>query len=361
VDSVRIARGRGPAFDLVAAGLLVCWGLACSHDVGSLGAQETGGAGGRSGAAGSAAAGTDGRAGAAGGLAGAAGLAGASGPGGAAGEAAGTGGSVSGGGAGGAGASGAAGTGGSVGAGGSAGAGGAAGTGGKAGAGGLPGAGGAAGSGGGQAGSGGASGSGGSSSGSGGSGGAANCVDAIRKNGYASSGVPPCLACTDNSINRAAACQQVIDCLALAYPCSGSCEDNCQNNAGATTVVMGCVNSLVNAGCGGTSTGSGGTTGAGGSGGTGGSSGTGPCTGLCANPTAVTTQDALESNVPAGACYSTTFAIQGAECTNATAFKINGVSESCGGTALTLPAKVNGGYCFQFGSGDPSYAEFATY
>jgi hypothetical protein len=175
-------------------------------------------------------------------------------------------------------------------------------------------------------------------------------VDAVRKNGYAHSGAQPCSACVDNGINRSATCQQVIDCLALAYPCSGNCESNCQNNAGATTVVMSCVDALVTVSCGGTSTGTGGSGG-----------GTGPCAGLCSNPTVLTSQSATGSNQPAGACYSTTLSIQGADCTNSTGFKVNGAAVSCNGTSLPLPAKIMGGYCFQFSAADPSYAAFATY
>jgi hypothetical protein len=66
-------------------------------------------------------------------------------------------------------------------------------------------------------------------------------------------------------------------------------------------------------------------------------------------------------NMPLGACFSTTFSIQGAECTNAAGFTVNGKSVVCGGTAIALPAKVSGGYCFQFAANDPSYGAFTTY
>jgi hypothetical protein len=97
-------------------------------------------------------------------------------------------------------------------------------------------------------------------------------------------------------------------------------------------------------------------------GGAGGAQGTGPCAGICTSPTVLTSQSGGGMNMPAGACFSTTFTIQGAECTNSTGFTVNGKAvTSCGGTAITLPAKVNGGYCFQFGTSDPTYAAFTTY
>jgi hypothetical protein len=66
-------------------------------------------------------------------------------------------------------------------------------------------------------------------------------------------------------------------------------------------------------------------------------------------------------NMPAGACYETTVTFQGIECTGATGFEINGTPETCGGTAISLPAMVKGGYCFQFGTGDPTFAAFSFY
>jgi hypothetical protein len=65
--------------------------------------------------------------------------------------------------------------------------------------------------------------------------------------------------------------------------------------------------------------------------------------------------------MPQGICYQTTFNI-GIECTGGTGFKINGTPETCNGAAITpLPAKVAGGYCFQFATTDPTYAGFSTY
>jgi hypothetical protein len=185
-------------------------------------------------------------------------------------------------------------------------------------------------------------------SGGGGAGGAANCVDAIKKSGYAYSGAQPCSACIDSGVDRSGACEALIDCLDSNYPCSGNCVLSCDTTAGATAVVKQCVENLYNASCG--------SSGTGGSGG-----GTGPCAGLCSNPTVLTGTTASGSNQPAGACFSTTYAIQGAECVNATGFKINGTAVSCNGLSLALPAKVMGGYCFQFGAADPNYASFSTY
>jgi hypothetical protein len=114
------------------------------------------------------------------------------------------------------------------------------------------------------------------------------------------------------------------------------------------------------------SSGSGGMTGAGGVGGatgTGGSgsTGTGPCAGFCSNPAVLTAQAASGNNMTPGACYSTTASIQGAECTGATGFMVDGMLVKCTGAAIPLPAKIMGGYCFQFATTDPPYAGFSTY
>jgi hypothetical protein len=222
-----------------------------------------------------------------------------------------------------------------TGAGGVAGVSGKGGAGGVTGNGGVTGSGGAAGVGGAKTGTGGTAGGG--TTGSGG----ANCVETIRMDGYAHPGAQPCAACTDNTVNRSAVCRTVIDCLASAYPCIGNCETNCQNNAGATTVVEACVDALVSASCG--------------------SSGLGPCAGLCSNTIALTATAANVANNPPGSCFSSTWPLTGYTCTNSANFKTNGQAVTCSGSILSLPAKVNGGYCFQFGATDPSYGALSTF
>jgi hypothetical protein len=343
------------------ASLLIGWATSCSHDTDALGAKDGGtggivtGAGGLPVGAGGAAAGLGGGAG---GLAGSTGAAG-----GAAGATVGSGGAVGAGGApgtggaglasggvgGGAGISSAAGAGG-TGTGGTAGASGKGGAGGLTGAGGVAGKGGAAGGGGAKTGSGGTAG--GAGGARGGSGGATNCVDAIRDNGYAYSGAQPCSACLDNGINRSAACQAVIDCLADSYPCSGNCVINCENNAGANTVVKLCVENLYTASCGSTGTG-----GAGG--------GTGPCAGLCGNPTTVApTTNSGDLGTGATCQQVTGGSITKVLCGNFLAprtFTVNGTSVDCVNSVLTnLPATRNGGYCMQASAGQYSYAYFTT-
>jgi hypothetical protein len=110
----------------------------------------------------------------------------------------------------------------------------------------------------------------------------------------------------------------------------------------------------------------GGMTGAAGSRGTGGSTGTGPCAGLCDTPTKFTTENYSSGNVGTGAaCFETTADIQGGNCSEVPAprtFSVNGKVETCaGGNWPSLPAKVDGGYCFQFSAGTPDYSSFTTF
>jgi hypothetical protein len=109
----------------------------------------------------------------------------------------------------------------------------------------------------------------------------------------------------------------------------------------------------------------GGTTGTGGTSGTAGSTGTGPCAGLCTSPTTFTTQSYSSGNVGTGAaCFETTVSIQGGNCSNVPAprtFSVNGKVETCGQNWPSLPAKIDGGYCFQFTAGSPDYSAFTTF
>src|SRR5665213_2668491 len=87
--------------------------------------------------------------------------------------------------------------------------------------------------------------------GSGGAGGAKNCIDAIKLNGYAATGAPPCSACKDNQTDESAKCEAMIDCEdAAGCPGTGGCVLTCSNSAGASSVEQACVSALVSASCG---------------------------------------------------------------------------------------------------------------
>jgi hypothetical protein len=113
-------------------------------------------------------------------------------------------------------------------------------------------------------------------------------------------------------------------------------------------------------------TGTAGTRGTGGTTGGAGATGTGPCAGLCDNPTTFTTASYSSGNVGTGAaCFETTASILGGNCSNVSAprtFSVNGKVETCGQNWPTpLPAKIDGGYCFQFSAGTPDFSAFTTF
>jgi hypothetical protein len=93
--------------------------------------------------------------------------------------------------------------------------------------------------------------------------------------------------------------------------------------------------------------------------------GTGPCAGLCDSATNFTTESYSSGNVGTGAaCFETTANIRGGNCNNVTAprtFSVNGKVETCGQNWPSLPAKIDGGYCFQFTAGTPDYSAFTTF
>jgi hypothetical protein len=85
-----------------------------------------------------------------------------------------------------------------------------------------------------------------------------------------------------------------------------------------------------------------------------------PCASYCSNPVTLAAQSYQSGNLGTGAvCDQTTFPISNVIPSNMTGrtFMINGKSYSSG----KLPAKVNGGYCFQATAGGYSYASFSTY
>jgi hypothetical protein len=77
-----------------------------------------------------------------------------------------------------------------------------------------------------------------------------NCVDAIKLNGYSFTGAEPCSACKENGADESVKCEMLIDCEDSAYPCTGNCQINCQNMAGADSAVLGCASSLARVSCG---------------------------------------------------------------------------------------------------------------
>jgi hypothetical protein len=94
------------------------------------------------------------------------------------------------------------------------------------------------------------------------------------------------------------------------------------------------------------------------------SGGTNPCAAFCASPTVFSA-----TNYQAGAlgtaasCRETTASISGLNLSNIAGrtFKVNGVAYVADGTVSALPAKVNGGYCFQATAGGLDFASFATW
>ena len=91
--------------------------------------------------------------------------------------------------------------------------------------------------------------------------------------------------------------------------------------------------------------------------------------GLCNNPVVITTQSFTSPGLGILAtCHETTAPIQGGVCGNFVAprtFTINGTTmEDCvrgGNWPGPLPAKKNGGYCFEASPGQNSFGYFGTF
>ena len=90
-----------------------------------------------------------------------------------------------------------------------------------------------------------------------------------------------------------------------------------------------------------------------------------PCTGLCTNPVVFPGPSHQSGNLGTGVtCHETTANLANANCGNFAAgrtFKINDVAVTCNYQHITLPAKRNGGYCFQASAGDFPWAFFTTW
>jgi hypothetical protein len=78
-----------------------------------------------------------------------------------------------------------------------------------------------------------------------------NCVDNIKRMGYAYTAAMPCSACVEMGTSREAACKAMIDCLDAASCTSSSsnCWLTCRNANGISGPTESCVNALVNAAC----------------------------------------------------------------------------------------------------------------
>ncbi len=95
-------------------------------------------------------------------------------------------------------------------------------------------------------------------------------------------------------------------------------------------------------------------------------SGTTPCSGLCTSPIVFTSVNFNSGNLgTAATCHQTVANINGGNCGNFSGgrtFRINDTLMSCsGGNWPSLPAKRNGGYCFQATAGDFPWAFFVTF
>ncbi|WP_437336134.1 trypsin-like serine protease [Sorangium sp. So ce394] len=95
------------------------------------------------------------------------------------------------------------------------------------------------------------------------------------------------------------------------------------------------------------------------------STGTAPCSNLCTSPTAFAGPSYNSGNLGTGArCFETTANLTGANCGNFASgrtFSVNGTAVTCNGGNISLPAKRNGGYCFQASAGNQSWAYFSTW
>jgi endoglucanase len=90
-----------------------------------------------------------------------------------------------------------------------------------------------------------------------------------------------------------------------------------------------------------------------------------PCTGLCSNPVVFTTASYQSGNLgPNATCHETTVNLSGANFGNMVSprtMSVNGTSFGSAGGNITLPAKRNGGYCFQATAGANDWAYFGTW
>jgi len=92
--------------------------------------------------------------------------------------------------------------------------------------------------------------------------------------------------------------------------------------------------------------------------------GTNPCAAFCSSPTVFTSNNYQAGALGSGTvCRETTAALSGVNFSNIAGrtIKINGEAYVSDGTISALPAKINGGYCFQASAGGMDFASFATW
>jgi hypothetical protein len=90
-----------------------------------------------------------------------------------------------------------------------------------------------------------------------------------------------------------------------------------------------------------------------------------PCASLCSPVTVFAGPNYQSGNLGTSAtCHETPASLAGIQCGNfdvGRTFRINGTTVNCTGGGVTLPAKRNGGYCFQASAGTPAWSYFSTY
>jgi chitodextrinase len=96
-----------------------------------------------------------------------------------------------------------------------------------------------------------------------------------------------------------------------------------------------------------------------------GSGGSNPCASFCSNPIVFTTTSYTSGNLGSGAtCHEFVGTLNGGNFGNFVSprtFSVNGVNMGSAGGNYTLPAKVNGGYCFQANAGANDWAYFGVW
>jgi beta-glucosidase-like glycosyl hydrolase len=92
---------------------------------------------------------------------------------------------------------------------------------------------------------------------------------------------------------------------------------------------------------------------------------TNPCAGLCTTPIVFAGPSFSSGNLgTAATCHQTVANLAGGNCGNFAAgrtFRVNDTLMTCTGNWPSLPAKRNGGYCFQATAGDFAWAFFTTW
>lgn len=89
-----------------------------------------------------------------------------------------------------------------------------------------------------------------------------------------------------------------------------------------------------------------------------------PCSGLCSNPVVFSSSFPSGNLGTSATCHETTSNLQGFNCGNfapGRTFRVNNVLATCNYNNQPLPAKRNGGYCFQASAGDFAWASATTF